>query len=89
MGVATTLSTAGREALEEAERASSAFDLAELARRTTALEAVAEGVPVSVVADRIGVTRPTIYRWKADAGADAEAAQEPEAELDLSYADLL
>ncbi len=46
-----------RERIEQAERDA----------RLLALEAVAEGVPQTHVADSLGVTRMTVWRWHHEA----------------------
>lgn len=66
MGAATPLSTAAETAIKAAVAAMQSFDEAEADRRWAAVKAVREDAPVSVVADRIGVTRPTLYRWIRD-----------------------
>jgi transposase-like protein len=46
--------------------ARSRWEQAEKDRRTAAIEAAADGMPVTHVADALGVNRVTVHRWIRD-----------------------
>ena len=53
---------------EQAEERKSSTMSAKNARRDRARILAAEGVEVQAIADRLCVTRETVYRWLAEAG---------------------
>lgn len=66
MGTAKELDETAIAALEEAVAAVEAFSGADLRRKRATVAAMDAGVPMSRVAEAIGVTRPTIYRWRQE-----------------------
>ena len=61
------LGTDHQQQLRSVTQARKRFEQAERAGRRTALEAIAAGVPQSRVADALGVSRMTLWRWTHEA----------------------
>lgn len=72
-GLVTELLDDGREGVAKAQ---AALNEAESRRRVNALIAVRAGLPKTTVANKLGVSRPTLDAWLAAANADPDVAAE-------------
>lgn len=70
MGVARELSAEATTLLDRAAdlhaEVADQIETAEWQRKRAIAAALDAGVPISVVSSRLGITRPTLYRWRQD-----------------------